>query len=231
MAQTATKDKPDTAGKEPTGAQRVTITTLTAKLGIEPPDVATQEDATKLIEELTRLSDESAETPGEPDPSGLNEDEEAVEAENEPAQPSPDDGLSAEASQKLFDRAVDEFGSALRIVFDVEELQPSQTPGVIGFVLPGFTEMLPHSDFTRCSTCNGYGDVLTGSMKAGDEKKPCPDPRCKGRGYWQKAGAPEPIPAMLAPMPQAVENGGGEWGEAPKWMGDPNLTAPSVPGA
>ena len=42
-------------------------------------------------------------------------------------------------------------------------------PGVIGFLLPGFTEQKTHEDFTRCQTCNGYGTVLTGSSHAGDE--------------------------------------------------------------
>jgi hypothetical protein len=101
---------------------------------------------------------------------------------------------------------------------------------VIGFLLPGFTEQKTHEDFTRCSTCNGYGNVLTGSMKEGDKERPCPDPRCKGRGYWERMTVqPAPPPPALSAVtgPTAYEqpapNGSQEWGEAPAWMGDPRL--------
>jgi len=229
MAEAQTKDKPEAVVKEPTGAQRAKIATLTEKLGIETPEVSTQEDATKLIEELTRLSDESAETPGEPETPGPDEDEEDAEAEGEPAQPPTDNGLSVEETQKLFDRAVGEFGAALRIVFEVEELEPSQTPGIVGFVLPGFAEKLPHDNFTRCTTCNGYGKVLTGSMNAGNEERDCPDPRCNGLGYWQKPSPVTPqAPTLAQPLP-APANGAGEWAPAPSWLGDPNLPPQVTP--
>lgn len=229
MAETRTKEQQGKTDGGPTGAQLAKIAALTEQLGIEQPDVATQEDATKLLEELTRLADESAEPTGDAAEPGAGDGAKDDAPTGKGATPQDDDGLSPEQAQQLFDRAMRDFAAALCIVFGVEELESSQTPGIAGFVLPGFTEMKPHSDFTRCTTCNGYGDVLTGSMKAGDEKKPCPDPRCKGRGFWQKAGAPEPVQPTYVPMPDATANGAGEWGEAPKWMGDPNLTAPVTP--
>ena len=229
MAQAQTKDKPGSASEEPTSAQLGTLASLVDQLGIEAPEVTTAAEAQSAIEDLQALVDKRGEQPAaddEPapvDPSGPDDPEAAA------AQPSDDDEVSAEETHRLFNKAVDAFGSALRVVFGMEELEVAQTPGIVGFVLPGFTEKLPHDNFTRCTTCNGYGKVLTGSIKAGDDERDCPDPRCKGRGFWQKAGPPEPAPIVgYTPSPVAA-NGTSEWGEAPAWMGDPNLTAPVTP--
>src|SRR5207249_4050244 len=81
---------------------------------------------------------------------------------------------SDKETQRLFDRAMRTFGQSLAVVFEVDTLIPASTPGVVGYLLPGFTEQKTHADFTRCQTCNGYGNVLTGSMKEGDKERACP---------------------------------------------------------
>ena len=182
--------------------------------------------------------------PTEPEPEPTDPEPSEDEAEEAAAQERADEEARVKAAdartdaqtQRLFDQAVGGFREALTEVFGVKDLEPSQTPGVIGFLLPGFTEQKSHSDYTRCQTCNGYGDVLTGSTKAGNETQPCPDPRCKGRGYWQKASAPPPAPptpvaALTGPTAydQPGANGAGEYAEAPAWLGDPNLSAGPTP--
>src|SRR5690349_2625935 len=131
MAQAAAKDKPETTGGEPTGAQRAKIATLIEQLGIEPPEVSTQDEATKLIEELNRLADEGGDTPQADADADADADTTDAGTTGKTVKERPGDDLSPEQVQQLFERAVSDFGAALRIVFDVEELQPSQTPGVV----------------------------------------------------------------------------------------------------
>lgn len=175
--------------------------------------------------------------PVNPDAEPDEEAEEAAEAEAADEQAAaPADARSDAETQKLFERAVGAFRAKLADVFGVPDVEPSAVPGVIGFLIPGATEQKPHENFTRCSTCNGYGTVLTGSIKAGEETRPCPDGRCKGRGYWERMTAP-PQPQPFAPVggvtgPTAFaepSNGAGEFAEAPTWMGDPNLSAGPTP--
>jgi hypothetical protein len=183
----------------------------------------------KIDAEAAKAEAEEPTEPTEPTEPEPDEDEPTEPEEPEtPAEPEPAADLTGPQAQKAFDGAVTAFKSELLSIFGVDDLATSDTPGVIGFVLPGFTEQKTHENFTRCLTCNGYGTVLTGSMKAGAETRECPDQRCKGRGYWQKH-VPEaaPQPPTLVPLPSAQPNGSGEWGEAPAWMGDPNLSAPS----
>lgn len=187
-------------------------------------------------------TNEEPETADEPEPANPDaepdeETEEAAEAEEADEQAAaPDEGRSDEQTQKMFDRAVSAFRAKLADVFGVDDVEPSSQPGVIGFILPGFTEQKPHKNFTRCSTCNGFGTVLTGSIKAGEETRPCPDGRCKGRGYWERMTQPPPQQAFQ-PAPQVTgptvfadpSNGAGEFAEAPTWMGDPNLSSGPTP--
>lgn len=151
-------------------------------------------------------------------------DEEAAEEEN-PAQPEPAEGR-AQDPQKAFDRAMRAFGDKLCRIFEVDEVQPAPHPGVVGYMLPGFAEPQTHENYKRCDTCNGLGKVLTGAV-TGDQSKDthiCPDPRCKGNGYWSKQIVAEQAPATGPLAVQAPPAENGEWGEAPAWMGDPNLT-------
>lgn len=165
------------------------------------------------------------ETPAEPD-AEPDADEEA-EQEEQPAEPEPS-GRKVRSPQEKFQAA---FAAFVKKAADIFEVPPAEVavapyPGVVGIMLPGYTEPRTHENFQRCETCNGLGKVLTGAMTGDDSKdwRPCPDRRCKGQGYWSKH-VPEQQTVTTGPLavqPQPVENG--EWGEAPAWMGDPNLT-------
>lgn len=182
----------------------------------------------KADEEAARAEAENPEEePANPDaePTPEEEEEAATEEQEAPAEQQGDEP-SPEQVQAQFDMAVNDFKATLCEVFGVEELQTSETPGVVGFVMPGFTEKKPHPNFKRCDTCNGHGTVLTGSTREGFKEQDCPDQRCSGRGYWQKnQQTQQQQPQTLVPLPSA-QNGEGEFGPAPTWMGDPNLTAP-----
>lgn len=161
-------------------------------------------------------------TPAEPSPA----EEEQADEEETPAEPEPQ-SRSRNDPQKKFERAMTAFRAKLCEVFEVDDLTPAPHPGVVGFLLPGFTEPRAHENFKRCETCNGLGKVLTGAT-TGDESKDwhaCPDPRCKGRGFWQKnleqPQAPQTGPLAVVPQPEPA----GEYAEAPAWMGDPNLSS------
>lgn len=112
--------------------------------------------------------------------------------------------------------------------------------GGVGLVPPGPppAEMKPHEWFKACATCDGIGEVLTGSLRPGQEARNCPT--CLGRGYLElldQAGtpvapdsgvqaAPDPL-AAHAPIdlpPEPARNGGGEASYGvPAWMGDPGI--------
>lgn len=92
----------------------------------------------------------------------------------------------------------------------------------------------PHEWFKTCDTCNGFGQVLTGSLRAGNEARDCPT--CLGRGYLEaldEQGAPlagangaQSPPAELPPVASsdaAAAPAAGERFGVPSWMGDPNL--------
>lgn len=230
------KEKTEQAKDAPTEAQLATISALEADLGTTFPEPATAAEAEAMIESMRAQAEEQE---PEPEPSADDEAEEA-EAEEQAAAEEAQARSGAERSdkqtQQMFDRAVNKFRETLCVVFEVDDLQPAGTPGVIGFLLPGFTEQKTHEDFTRCLTCNGYGTVLTGSSKAGEETRPCPDARCKGRGYWERAHAAPPAPQIVATpaltgptVYDAQPNGGGEYAEAPAWMGDPRLSVGQTP--
>lgn len=159
--------------------------------------------------------------PADPTP----EEDEAEEQDEQPAEPEQKGGRQKDP-RKEFDKAFTAFGKKLAAIFESDDLVPAPHPGVVGYMLPGFVEPRTHDSFRRCDTCNGLGKVLTGA-NTGDETKdwhPCPDGRCKGRGYWQKSSSVEERPATgpLAVVAEPMANG--EYAEAPAWMGDPNLS-------
>ena len=182
----------------------------------------------KVEDEAARAEAEEPETePLEEPDAEPNADEEA-EQEEQPAEPEPA-GRKGKTPQAQFEAAFLSFRKKLAQVFEVPlaEVVPAPHPGVVGVMLPGFVEPQTHDNYKRCETCNGLGKVLTGAS-TGDETKDwhaCPDTRCKGRGFWEKTVAVPQPPATgpLAVQPAAQPNG--EFGEAPAWMGDPNLTA------
>jgi hypothetical protein len=225
-----TKPKTEAKKDAPSEAQLVTLAALTEELGVEAPEITTAAEAQSAIEALQGLSAETEPTPepqAEPDP---EEEESEEQHAAEEAQARSGAERSDKQTQRMFDRAMRAFRDSLRVVFEVGDLQPASAPGVIGFLLPGFTEQKTHEDYTRCQTCNGYGTVLTGSAHVGDETVKCPDGRCAGRGYWERRQVvqPTPPPATAVTGPTAYQNvpptnGAGEWDEAPAWLGDPRL--------
>jgi hypothetical protein len=231
-----TKTKTEPAKNAPTQAQLAQLAALTDELGVEAPELETAEDAQSAIEALQTAAAAQDEVP-EPDPDEAAEEAEAEEqAAAEEAQARSGAERSDKQTQQMFERAVQSFRKSLCTVFEVDYVQPASAPGVIGFLLPGSTEKKPNELYQRCPECNGWGKVLTGSIRAGEQEADCPNPNCVGRGYWKKSRTPPPQvvqPTTAITGPTAFEqpivlNGVDEW-ERPTWLGDPNLSAPSQP--
>lgn len=131
------------------------------------------------------------------------------------------EGMSDEQLGKAIGKLVDAFEADLReLIGAEEELTAVPMDGAVGFMLPGALVYNTHEKFRRCSTCNGRGEVLTGSLADGKQTADCP--RCGGRGYLEKLDD-EP-----AGEEQGATNGTGAadpdagYG-VPTWMGDPNI--------
>lgn len=176
---------------------------------------------------VTEIADEEArraeaETP---DDGEAAEEEETPPEEETPSEPEPapePEGLSDEERVKRLGQAVNRFERALQKLFGLEEpLQEVPMEGAIGFMLPGVLEMREHEDFRRCPTCNGHGRVLTGSVHEGDQTADCPNPNCRGRGYWRRETQPQPPPAPAVAQANGPPN---EW-EQPTWLGDTSIGA------
>lgn len=121
-----------------------------------------------------------------------------------------------------------------------EALEACPECGGMGLHEPGPEPPMPkpHEFFKACETCNALGQVLTGSLVAGNVSRPCPD--CGGRGYLEQldgagnalagGNGTAPVPAVVMPPPpggdQAVVEVASDatprFGR-PAWMGDPNL--------
>lgn len=184
-------------------------------------------DTTEL--ELERDAERQAradEANPEPDD---DDDDELAEAEAEPsADPDAEPADTVEQQSKNEDQLAEELGllmqgfeAGLRDLFGVDE-QLVEVPmdGAVGFMLPGALELKAHAKFKRCATCNGHGQVLTGSLAEQQQTADCP--RCGGRGYLERLEQEQP-PAERAIEP--ARNGDDDDGfGVPKWMGDPNLT-------
>lgn len=109
----------------------------------------------------------------------------------------------------------------------------------LGLTPPGPTPQ-GHEWFIPCPTCNGFGEVYTGSLRSGRESRDCP--ACGGAGYLEALDAngvslaeggnagparpaslpPEPSADLLeqAPAPTPAPRHG-----RPAWMGDPAIGA------
>ena len=109
----------------------------------------------------------------------------------------------------------------------------------------GLTEPAPpartHEFYAACQTCNGYGQVLTGSLEQQYAAVACPD--CLGRGYLEalldntpataivaevreqrRTAVQQPVAVVQIPTP-AAPAGELEYGR-PAWMGDPSVGTP-----
>jgi Zn-finger nucleic acid-binding protein len=162
----------------------------------------------------------------EPDAAEEEQEAEAAEATEPPApEPSPEE-QSAEAQAKALDKAMTAFERALRKALEIAEpLREAPYEGVAGYLLPGVAEYATNDKFKTCPTCHGMGDVLTGSMKAGNEFAPCP--RCGGRGYLEKQARVEQPAGTVSP--QAQTNGEEDEYGVPSWMGDPSIAQAPPP--
>lgn len=121
----------------------------------------------------------------------------------------------------------------------VEGFEPCEKCDTLGLEPPG-PKPRAHSFFKACDTCNGYGQVLTGSLEAQYSAVNCPD--CAGRGYLeamvdntpavevvkqlraQRAAAPQPLEPVQPPVPPTGGGADVTYGR-PTWMGDPGLGA------
>jgi hypothetical protein len=149
-----------------------------------------------------------------------------AEPEIEPEAPAGKEPTGEQMARSL-DRIVNNFEKALTKLFEPDEpLQRAETPGVLGFVLPGFNALKPNDKFVRCDTCNGHGKVLTGAVNQENALADCP--RCAARGYLEKLepiAQPQPQPVLTgptAPVTPQTGNGQAEYG-VPAWMGNPEV--------
>lgn len=109
--------------------------------------------------------------------------------------------------------------------------------GGYGLTPPG-PQPQTHEWFVACPTCEGFGQVLTGSLREGQQSRDCP--QCKGRGYLEAlgangapladggtpAGAAPPAAPQLEPPaapPADGANGAGLQYGTPSWMGDASI--------
>lgn len=165
---------------------------------------------------------------------------EEPEPEEEEAQP-PDE-LGEEPSAKQL-KALD--AECVRHAKRVHEVMGEFVSGFVaceacdghGLTPPGPPPPRPqtHEWFKACETCQGFGEVLTGSIRDGQTSRDCPT--CKGRGYLEAldgsgaalasqesavaAGIPAPPPP--AEPPPASANGAAQTFGVPAWMGNPEL--------
>lgn len=96
-----------------------------------------------------------------------------------------------------------------------EQYEPCEECGAAGIRIPG-PQMKANDKYRMCPTCDGYGQVLTGSKAASHVTANCPT--CMGRGFQERVAEGQ-TPA--APIVQPVESGDG-FG-TPTWMGDPEV--------
>lgn len=186
--------------------------------------------ATSKVKELAdaEAAKAEAEPPTEPTPEQPPQDPDAepVTEPDEGAAPGEEqpDVPTAEETVKALSRIERSLEAALRDVFQTDEpLVPVPLEGAIGYYMPGALTMRTHDDFRTCPTCNGFGEVLTGSHKNGEQAATCPDANCRGRGYWKREQVPTPSSTM--PQPQAAPANGAERWEQPAWLGDPTISA------
>lgn len=168
-----------------------------------------------------------------------------AEREEAAAPEAPPEAATGEPTQKQWTQLAAETERHARRVQSImgqyvdgfEECAPC---GGVGLVPPGPppAEMKPHEWFKACATCDGIGEVLTGSLRPGQEARNCPT--CLGRGYLElldQGGTPvapdSGVPSAADPLaahapidlpPEQARNGNAEpsYG-VPAWMGDPAI--------
>ena len=176
----------------------------------------------RLDEERAQAAREARQ--GNGDPGDEHEDEPEAEDEPQADEPEAVTEPTPEQQAKRLGRVVGSFELELRELFgETEPLTPLSMDGAIGFMIPGMLEVKPNDKFRRCSTCNGHGQVLTGSLADGKQTADCP--RCAGLGYLTRLEGDDVQPAAPTNGNNAVDPDAGFGVES--WMGDPNIGAPS----
>ncbi len=181
-----------------------------------------------------------APTVPEPEP-----DDEPDEPDDEPEpEPAPPDDEAMEKLYKSVERKSANYGKAQTALLAETGLPWEGCPccGVAGFVLPYnptdpdeqmrrlavldyFDGARPDykaaSDRGECPACGGFGDVLSGSRKPGNDVVPCS--RCNGTGYIVVIGNPAYTEANGTNTPPApyIPDAPGEPIPAPDFWGRP----------
>lgn len=212
--------------------------------------------------ERIRLAAHEGEHEGEPAPGEGEppaEGQPPQEPAQEPVQPTPDpdvspppppgatqgrarrepDGEPSRRELQAFAREQERHEQVIRELMgaDVAAFVPCSHCQGIGLTPPE-PEPRTHEHFKACETCAGYGAVLTGSRRQGNELRDCP--ACGGRGYLEAlnsqgqplaGGQGMPVPnaggAVVLPVPEVAPPANGAASEVtfgvPTWMGDPNV--------
>jgi hypothetical protein len=172
-----------------------------------------------------QLADEEAaraevESPDGDEENGEGDETGAPQTDAPPEQPSDDPSVEDIAK---FTREHERHAHELRAIMgdDFETLAECDFCGGMGYAPP---QVLRTNDrYKMCDTCNGFGNVLTGSRIETSATAPCP--ACQGRGYLEKLSVPQPTGEHVAPQ----SNGADEYG-TPTWMGSPDVQPQPVYG-
>lgn len=165
----------------------------------------------------------------------------AEEVEQATGEPDPSEGLEQPTAKMLESvaRERERHNKRMHQILGgfVEGFEPCEKCDGDGIVPPG-PKARTHPFFAACVTCNGFGQVLTGSLEEQYAGVQCPD--CAGRGYLeamldntpavelveqlrasrraaQQPVTPVPTPSLADADPGAVTMG------RPAWMGDPTV--------
>lgn len=127
--------------------------------------------------------------------------EEEHDADDGPPPPIPESGEpTREQLQKLDAENLRHIKAVRRVMGAfVDGFEECDHCNTLALVPPG-PRPQTHEFFIRCETCQGFGQVLTGSTRPGNEERDCPT--CGGRGYVEALG---PAGQPLAEVPLAQQ--------------------------
>lgn len=133
-------------------------------------------------------------------------------------------GEPSEKTLKALERELSKHEAAVQRIMGVHVagFESCRECGGMGITPPG-PKPQAHEWFKACDTCDGFGLVLTGSLRDGFNSRDCP--ACKGRGYLEAldgSGQPLADGGALVPAPAPVA--------APIAAGDPPAAPPAPAG-
>lgn len=174
---------------------------------------------------------------------------EQVLAERDGAAPPPElpppaeepDGAPSDKQLRDLDRENDRHRDKVRTIMGghVAGWEPCEKCDGLALQPPG-PKPQTHEWFVACPTCQGFGEVYTGSSREGQQSRDCP--ACGGRGYLEALGqggtplaeggtpigqepaAPQAPQLEQTPAASLAPAAGLVFGR-PAWMGDPNIGA------